>query len=113
VQHWNVKRLDRPAGLCLAAFLARCAGIVIFKMANTTHLRFLAPFLLWLAARAKHNRFVFLLHARMPAVRHVSYRRAQQVVPYAWYWLLVLSLTTGGPIALHNLFTDMRSLQGT
>lgn len=125
VQKWNIKRLDRYAGLCLVLFLAICARIVIFKVANTTYLRFFAPFLLWpatallvdtrlgtwLAARAKHSFFIFLLHAPVLVLTYAFYKGANQFIPYALYWFVAPVLTTWGLIVLHRSWMKSRSFR--
>ena len=124
VQNWNIKRLDKYAGLCLIAFLAMCASIVIFRVANTTYLRFFAPFLLWpttvflvdtrlgkwLAARAKHSFFIFLLHAPVLLLSYAFYKQVDPFIPYALYWFLAPVLTTWSLIVLHNFCVHSQAL---
>ena len=124
VRNWNIKRLDQYAGLCLIVFLAMCAGIIIFRVANTTCLRLLAPFLLWpataflvdtrlgawLAARAKHSFFIFLLHAPVLVLTYLLYKRVDQFIPYALYWFVAPLMTTWGLIVLHKFCTGYRPL---
>lgn len=116
VQQWNIKRLDNYAGACLIAFLALCACIVLFKVGNTTYLRFIAPFLLWpttallvgtrigswLAARAEHSFFIFLLHAPVLVLGYVLYQEMEESIPYELYWFAAPLLTTWGLIVMHR-----------
>lgn len=122
VQKWNITRLDNYAGACLVAFLALCAYIVLFKVANTTYLRFLAPFLLWpttvllvdtrvgdwLAARAEHSFFIFLLHAPVLVLSYALYQEMEESIPYALYWFAAPVLTTWGLIVAHRFCTASR-----
>ena len=124
VQKWNIRRLDNYAALCLAIFLAMCASVVIFRVANTTSLRFFAPFLLWpasallvdtrlgiwLAGKARHSFFIFLLHAPVLFLTYALYKHAGQPVPYPVYWVVAPLATTWGLILLHRLCTSSRSL---
>ena len=124
VGNWNVRRFDKYAGLCLVIFLAMCASIVIFKVDNTTALRLVAPFLLWpttsllvdtrlgnwLAARAKHSFFIFLLHAPVLLLTYALYKRVDQYIPYALYWFIAPLVTTWSLMALHKLCMRSRSL---
>jgi succinoglycan biosynthesis protein ExoH len=122
VQQWDIKRLDNYAGACLVAFLALCAGIVLFKVANTTYLRFLAPFLLWpttallvdtragkwLAARAEHSFFIFLLHAPVLVLSYALYQQVEEHIAYPLYWFAAPVLTTWSLIVLHRFCTASR-----
>lgn len=124
VQQWDIKRLDRYAGLCLIVFLTMCASMVMFRVANTTYLRFFAPFLLWpttallvdtpvgawLAARARHSFFIFLLHAPVLLLTHALYKRVDHSIPYALYWFAAPVLTTWCLIATHRFCMQSRSL---
>ncbi|MDB5852402.1 MAG: Acyltransferase family protein [Herminiimonas sp.] len=102
VQNWNIKRLDRYAGLCLVLFLALCVSVIYFKATNTTYIRFVAPILLWpasalfsdtkagywLARKSRYSFFIFLLHAPLLMVSFVLYKQLAPHVPYALYWFL-------------------------
>ncbi len=125
VQRWDIKRLDKYAGLCLIVFLAICTSIVIFRIGNTTYLRFVAPFLLWpttsllvdtkagrwLAARAKHSFFIFLLHAPVLILTYALYKRVDQSIPYEAYWFAAPLMTTWGLMALHRFCRKSRPLR--
>ena len=124
IQRWDIKRLDRHAGVCLALFLAMCTCIVIFKVENTSALRFFAPFLLWpttalvvdtrpgtwLADRAKHSFFIFLLHAPVLVVSYAAYRCVDEFIPYGLYWFATPLLTTWCLIITHKHCVRSRSL---
>lgn len=125
VQKWQIKRLDKYAALCLGIFLALCASIVIFRVADTTYLRFFAPFLLWpasallvdtrlgkwLAGRARHSFFIFLLHAPVLFLTYVLYKQASQPIPYPAYWVIAPLITTWSLILVHKLCMGPRSLR--
>ena len=117
VQKWNIKRLDRYAGLSLLLFLALCVSIIFFKVENTTYLRLAAPMLIWpatalladtatgawLARKAKYSFFIFLLHAPLLLVSFALYKRFAPHFPYELYWFIMPVAITGLLVGAYKL----------
>lgn len=117
VQGWNMRALDRHAPLCLALFLALCAYVVAFRIANTNVLRLLAPILIWPAASlllptafgrwlgkmSKYSFFIFVAHAPLLLATSIAYKPFAEHVPYPLYWVLAPVLTTALLVLIHML----------
>lgn len=117
VRNWNLSLLDRYAGICLVAFVVACAVIVHFRIANTTHLRLAAPFLVWpatvlivrtslgswLVRMSKYSFFLFLAHAPVLLMTWVLYGRYGSAIPYPVYWVLAPLCVGAVLIALYKL----------
>lgn len=117
VRNWNLSQLDRYAGICLIAFLVACAIIVYFRIANTTHLRLAAPFLVWpatvlivrtplgswLVRMSKYSFFLFLAHAPVLLMTWVLYGRYGSAIPYPVYWVLAPIFVGAVLIAVYKL----------
>ena len=117
VRNWNLSLLDRYAGICLVAFLVACAVIVHFRIANTTHLRLAAPFLVWpatvlivrtslgswLVSMSKYSFFLFLAHAPVLLMTWVLYGRYGNAIPYPVYWVLAPICVGAVLIAVYKL----------
>jgi succinoglycan biosynthesis protein ExoH len=116
VQHWNIKRLDQYAALCLTIFFILCGGVVFFKIANTTYLRLVSPMLIWpatallsntkvgawLARKAKYSFFIFLLHAPVLLASFMLYKQLAAHVSYQLYWFITPACITCLLIALYK-----------
>lgn len=125
VRGWNLRLLDRYAGVCLALFLLVCAAIVHFRIGNTTYLRIGAPFLIWpaasllvgtavgtwLARMSKYSFFLFLAHAPVLILTSLLYKRFGGAVPYPVYWVLAPFVVATVVIAVYRL--AMRVMPGT
>ena len=117
VRGWNLRLLDRYAVACLIVFLAACAAIVHFRIANTTYLRIVAPFLIWpaasiligsragtwLARMSKYSFFMFLAHAPVLMVTSVLYKRFGETLPYPVYWVLAPLVVTAILVATYQV----------
>ena len=117
VRNWNLSLLDRYAGICFIAFLVACAVIVHFRIANTTHLRLAAPFLVWpatvlivrtslgswLVRMSKYSFFLFLAHAPVLLMTWVLYGRYGNLIPYPVYWVLAPICVGAVLIAVYKL----------
>ncbi|MBD8629003.1 acyltransferase [Oxalobacteraceae sp. CFBP 8753] len=117
VRGWNLRLLDRYAVACLIVFLAACAAIVHFRIANTTYLRIVAPFLIWpaasmligsragtwLARMSKYSFFMFLAHAPVLMVTSVLYKRFGEMLPYPVYWVLAPLVVTAILVATYQV----------
>lgn len=120
VKQWNLRTLDRHAGLCLAVFLALCAAVIFFRVGNTTYLRLVAPVLIWPAsALLVHTRagkwfaqmsgysfFIFLCHAPVLLGTWMVYKTGVTGLPYEAYWLLAPVVTVTFLIGTHQLMTN-------
>lgn len=113
LRQWNLLALDRYALPCLAIFLALCAALIEFRVANTNYFRFVAPFLIWPAAallqptrlgawlqsQSKYSFFIFVAHAPLVLVLSMAYNKLGQAIPYPLYWclapVLVVAILTG------------------
>lgn len=126
VHKWNMRALDRYAALCLAMFLALCAYVIWFRVANTSTLRLVAPVLIWpaasllvptafgrwLAYMSKYSFFVFVAHAPVLLVTMFGYKLFEAYIPYPVYWVAAPVITTAllvgvysaGVRAVPNLF---------
>lgn len=121
VRGWNLRLLDRYAVPCLAAFALACAGMVYFRIADTTYLRIVAPFLIWPAAMllvgtkvgfwlvrlSKYSFFMFLAHAPVLMVTSLVYKRAGSALPYPVYWFLAPLVVTAVLIVTYRLAQAM------
>lgn len=117
VRGWNLRLLDRYAGACLIVFLAACAAMVYFRIANTTYLRIIAPFLIWpaasmltgtragtwLARMSKYSFFMFLAHAPVLMATSVLYKRFGEGLPYPMYWVLAPLAVTAILVATYQV----------
>lgn len=117
VRGWNLRMLDRYAIACLIAFLLACAGMVVFRIADTTYLRLVSPFLIWPAAlllvgtavgswlvrMSKYSFFMFLAHAPILMMTSVLYKRYGGALPYPVYWFLAPLLVTALLIVIYHL----------
>ena len=135
VRGWNLRMLDRYAGICFLIFLLACAAIVYFRIANTTYLGLTAPFLIWpatawlartplgawLAGMSKYSFFMFLAHAPLVMVTGVLYGRYGSAIPYPVYWVLAPLWVTAVLVAVYrvaataipNLFSFMIGARST
>ena len=117
VRGWNLRMLDRYAIPCLLAFLLACALMVYFRIADTTYLRLVSPFLIWPAAlllvgtaagswlvrMSKYSFFMFLAHAPVLMVTSVLYKRFGSSLPYPMYWFLAPFVVTALLIVIYRL----------
>lgn len=117
VRRWNLRLLDRYALTCLALFLTACAAVVYFRVANTTYLRVVAPFLIWPAAvllttsrcgqwlvgMSKYSFFLFLAHAPVLMLTWIFYKRFGGALPYPVYWVLAPVMVTIVLVAVYRL----------
>ena len=107
VYQWNLTKLDRFASALLVVFVGLCAAMVYFKVANSTYLRLVSPFLVWPAASllvntaagkwcmrmSRYSFFIFVTHSVILLASWMVYQKVQTVVPYALYWFLTPVLT--------------------
>ncbi len=119
VHQWDLRLLDKYAGICLIVFLGACAYVVHYKVANTTYLRFASPLLLWpassllvntrfgnwLAYLSRYTFFIFLAHSLVLIASWIAYKKAGASIPYQLYWLITPFLTTALLIAIYQLAT--------
>lgn len=127
VRGWNLRLLDRHAIACLLVFLLACAGMVAFRVADTTYLRLAAPFLIWpaalllvgtsfgmwLARMSRYSFFMFLGHAPVLMATSVLYKRYGDAVPYPVYWVLAPFFVTAVLVGVYHLgFAMMPRLFG-
>lgn len=124
VQGWNLRALDRYAPFCLVLFLALCACIIVFRVANTNLLRMVAPLLiwpaaslllptalgLWLSRMSKYSFFLFLAHAPVLLATSILYKPFAAQVPYPIYWVLAPVLTTALLVLVYKL--GMKTIPG-
>lgn len=124
VRNWNLRALDRYAVPCLVLFLALCAYVIAFRVANTNILRMVAPLLIWpaaslllptafgrwLARMSKYSFFVFVAHAPVLLATSLVYKRFATQVPYPLYWFLAPVLTTALLVLVYRL--AMRTMPG-
>lgn len=117
VRGWNLRLLDRYAGICFLVFLLACAAIVYFRIANTTYLRLAAPFLIWpatawlartplgawLAGMSKYSFFLFLAHSPLVLVTWVLYSRYGSAIPYPVYWVLAPLWVSAVLVAVYRI----------
>lgn len=117
IRQWNLRALDRFAWPCLLVFLALCMAVVHFRVANTNAFRFVAPFLIWpatallsgnrwgewLASQSKYSYFIFIAHAPLLVAFSLVYKRSEEMVPYALYWVSVPIVTVLLLTALYKL----------
>lgn len=117
VRGWNLRLLDRHALACLAVFLLACAAMVHFRIANTTGLRLVAPFLIWpitawlaasrlgpwLVGMSKYSFFMFLAHAPVLLLTWILYGRYGNALPYPVYWMLAPVLVTSVLVIVYRL----------
>lgn len=102
VREWNLRLLDRYAGILFLTFLLACAAVVIFRITNTTYLRLAAPFLIWpatawlastrfgswLSGMSKYSFFLFLAHSPLVLLTWLLYNRFGTAIPYPVYWVV-------------------------
>lgn len=124
VRGWNLRALDRYAPLCLALFVALCAYVIAFRVANTNTLRLVAPVLIWptaalllptafcrwLGRMSKYSFFIFVAHAPVLLATSIVYKSFAAHVPYPLYWVLGPVLTTALLVLIHKL--AMRTIPG-
>lgn len=117
VRGWDLRRFDRYAPACLLLFLLACAAIVHFRIANTTYLRLLAPFLIWPAAAwlvasavgpwlvrmSRYSFFLFLAHAPVLMLTWLLYGRYGSALPYPLYWVAAPLLVAAILVAVYRL----------
>ena len=117
VRGWNLRLLDRYALPCLLLFLLGCAAIVHFKVANTTYLRLIAPFLIWpasallvgtrigtwLVGMSKYSFFMFLAHSPLLLLTWIVYSRSGGMLPYPLYWIMAPILVTMVLVMVYHL----------
>lgn len=117
VRGWNLRLLDRYALPCLLLFLLACAAIVHFKVANTTYLRLVAPFLIWpasallvasrigpwLVGMSRYSFFMFLAHSPVLLLTWIIYGRSGGVLPYPVYWVVAPVLVTAVLVVVYHL----------
>lgn len=117
VRGWNLRMLDRYAIFCLLAFLLACVGMVYFRIADTTYLRLVSPFLIWPAAvllvgtaagnwlvgMSKYSFFMFLAHAPVLMATSILYKRVGGSLPYPVYWVLAPVVVTAVLIVVYHL----------
>ncbi|MGF6271994.1 succinoglycan biosynthesis protein ExoH [Massilia sp. UYP11] len=117
VRGWNLRLLDRHALLCLVLFVLACAAIVHFRVANTTYLRLVAPFLIWpatawlvgtrlgpwLVGMSKYSFFMFLAHAPVLLLTWLLYNRYGSALPYPVYWVMAPVLVTAILVAVYRI----------
>jgi succinoglycan biosynthesis protein ExoH len=117
VRGWNLRLLDRHALLCFLLFLLACAAIVHFRVANTTYLRLVAPFLIWpatvwlassrlgpwLVGMSKYSFFMFLAHAPLLLLSWLLYSRYGSALPYPVYWLMAPVLVTAILVGVYRI----------
>lgn len=132
IRKWDMTALDKFAVPALALFLALCAAIIYFKVANTTYLRLAAPFLIWPAASLLHNTrfgdwcaamsrysfFLFVAHAPVLMACWLIYGKSGQAFPYPLFWFFAPVAVTAIVIAVYEvcmrLFpTAFRAVLGT
>jgi len=120
----NMRALDRYAPLCLAIFLALCAYVIWFRVANTNILRLVAPVLIWpaasllvptafgrwLAHMSKYSFFIFVAHAPVLLATMVVYKPFEAYISYPLYWVLAPVLTTALLVSLYR--TGVQALPG-
>lgn len=131
VYKWDVLALDRYAVACVAIVFAACGAVLYFRIANTTFLSFLSPFLIWPAASlvkqtrlgrvleslSKYSLFIFVAHAPLVALSWMLYQRYSQFLSYPVYWLVtpvvvVCSLITIHAVASRLLPTTFATMLG-
>ena len=114
---WNLRLLDRYAVPCFLLFLLACAAIVHFRVANTTYLRLIAPFLIWpatawlattrlgpwLVGMSKYSFFMFLAHAPVLLLTWLLYSRYGSALPYPLYWVMAPVLVTAILVAVYRI----------
>ena len=124
VREWNMHALDRYALACLAVFLALCACVVYFRVANTNNLRLVAPILIWPAASlllptafgrwlirmSKYSFFIFVAHAPVLLATWILYKPFATSIPYPLYWVLAPVLTTALLVVVY--ISAMRIMPG-
>jgi len=117
VRGWNLRLLDRYAVPCFLLFLLACAAIVHFRVANTTYLRLIAPFLIWpatawlaasrlgpwLVGMSKYSFFMFLAHAPVLLLTWLLYSRYGSALPYPLYWVMAPVLVTAILVAVYRI----------
>jgi succinoglycan biosynthesis protein ExoH len=117
VRGWNLRLLDRFAMPCFLLFLLACAAIVHFRVANTTYLRLVAPFLIWpatawlaasrfgpwLAGMSKYSFFMFLAHAPLLLLTWILYGRYGSALPYPLYWIMAPLLVTAVLVVVYRI----------
>lgn len=121
VRGWNLRLLDRHALLCFVLFMVTCAAVVHFRVANTTYLRLVAPFLIWpfaawlvhsaigpwLAKMSQYSFFLFLAHAPVLLLTWILYGRLGGVFPYPLYWLLAPVVVTAVIVMVYHVASAM------
>lgn len=117
VRGWNLRLLDRYAPACLLLFVLICAAFVYFRIANTTYLRLLAPFLIWpaaallvtsragpwLAQMSRYSFFLFLAHAPVLMLSWILYGRFGAALPYPLYWVMAPLLVTAIVVGVYRV----------
>ena len=112
----DMRALDRYAPALLAIFVAACAAVIYFRVANTNYLRLAAPLLVWpaasllvptafgawLARMSKYSFFLFLAHAPILVAVSQVYQRFDHIIPYPVYWILAPVLVTCIVVAMYE-----------
>jgi succinoglycan biosynthesis protein ExoH len=106
VRAWDLRCLDRHAGILFVAFVLACLAVLHFRMEDTTYLRLAAPFLLWPAtAWAARTRFgvLFLGHAPILMLTWVLYGRYGSAIPYPVYWVMAPLVVSAILVVVYQL----------
>jgi succinoglycan biosynthesis protein ExoH len=113
---WDMRGLDRYAAPLLVVFLGLCAGIVHFRVINTSYLQLAAPLFIWPAASllvptsvgawlgkmSKYSYFLFLAHAPVLIAVAMIYKMFSQFIPFPFYWIVTPVIVTSIVIAVYN-----------
>jgi len=119
VRKWDLRLLDRHAGILFVAFLLACAATVHYRIEDTTYLRLAAPLLLWpatawaastrfgawLTGMSKYSFFLFLAHAPLLMLSWILYGRYGSAIPYPVYWVLAPLVVSAMLVALYEVAT--------
>ncbi|MEW7849709.1 acyltransferase [Massilia aurea] len=117
VRKWDLRLLDRYAGILFVAFLLACAAILHYRIEDTTYLRVAAPILLWpatawaastrfgtwLTGMSKYSFFLFLAHAPLLMLSWILYNRYGSAIPYPVYWVLAPLVVSAVLVALYQV----------
>jgi succinoglycan biosynthesis protein ExoH len=114
---WDLQRLDSYAWLLTGLFIGVCTYILVFKIADTTYLRLIAPLLVWpaaallsrlkigtwIASLSRYSFFIFLAHAPVLLAIHMIYKHLNGVVPYEIYWFVSPVITATILIGIYKV----------
>lgn len=117
VRAWDLRCLDRHAGILFVGFVLACLAVLHFRMEDTTYLRLAAPFLLWpatawaastrfgtwLAGMSKYSFFLFLGHAPILMLTWILYGRYGSAIPYPVYWVMAPLIVSAILVAVYQL----------